>query len=151
MTSTNTNSILVGIEDTTPQNEQFNTVREFDENEEGFIDVDMNDMSNVWSDQMNDDQNSMVEELDIREEDQGGENDEKDLQQLEMSPLLLNKVNDDINHEEGNVIHSEMDEPMSSQLEANNINNDLPLTNNFFGGPNQTFSPTSMHTPQPPP
>ena len=71
MTSTNTNSILVGIEDTTPQNEQFNTVREFDENEEGFIDVDMNDMSNVWSDQMNDDQNSMVEELDIREEDQG--------------------------------------------------------------------------------
>ena len=126
MTSTNTNSIFVGIEDTTPQNEQFNTVREFDENEEGFIDVDMNDMSNVWSDQMSDDQNSMVEELDIREEDQGGENDEKDLQQLEMSPLLLNKVNDDINHEEGNVIHSEMDEPMSSQLEANNINNDLP-------------------------
>eukprot|EP00578_Thalassiosira_sp_NH16_P013894 CAMPEP_0181124152 /NCGR_PEP_ID=MMETSP1071-20121207/26311_1 /TAXON_ID=35127 /ORGANISM="Thalassiosira sp., Strain NH16" /LENGTH=739 /DNA_ID=CAMNT_0023209403 /DNA_START=190 /DNA_END=2409 /DNA_ORIENTATION=- len=75
---------LVGIEDTTPQTQHFNSIREeFDEHDEEFIDIDVNDED--------DDDNGQ----EMREEEcADGHEDERDDSHLEMAPLLVDTGED---------------------------------------------------------
>jgi len=87
MAATST-TVLVGVEDTTPQTQHFNSVLEFDDDEEGFVDVEVDGVKK------ND--GPVLEDPADDHEDDGEES------HLEMAPLL------ETNDSRGNNPHNDM-------------------------------------------
>jgi len=71
-------TVLVGVEDTNPQTQTFDSVREFDDDEEGFIDIDI----------MNGDNNGSNGQIAV-DSTESHEKDGDDAHNLEMTPLLV--------------------------------------------------------------